>query len=484
MQVTADNYVNGGMIFDVSGFFASNFTIGNATISVLGSHATPTPYAIGSIMYSGGSVNLSNTTIANIAVSVAQGGLYNYGFSFGSPIGNSFVNTTIANDDLSGPQTSTFVFYVLTGYSVALVNTIVASTNPATNCYAAITAHIISVYNDIDNGSSCGFSSPGDLQNVNPLVAPLANNGGKVETSALEPGSPAIGNGSSSFCLPRDARGVLRSPDFCDVGAYQGITPGYDLVGADGGVFVFNSDGIRGGFYGSLPSLGILPNAPVVGIVPTLSDKGYFLVAKDGGVFSFGTAPFLGSLPGIHVTPNQPIVGIVAANTDKGYYLVGQDGGVYAFGTVPFLGSLPGNHDAVNNVIGIAATPSGNGYWVVQATGTVTAFGSATSFTTLSTTSPVTAIAGTQTGGGYWLVTAKGGVYAYGNATKWGAGTLPALDVTPNDPIIGIVSTAATTGYYLIGRDGGVFSFGTAPYVGSLPGLNVHVNDIVGAVES
>jgi hypothetical protein len=45
---------------------------------------------------------------------------------------------------------------------------------------------------------------------------------------------------------------------------------------------------------------------------------GYWLVAKDGGVFSFD-ATFDGSLPGEHITPAQPIVGVaVAAASDGG----------------------------------------------------------------------------------------------------------------------------------------------------------------------
>ena len=260
------------------------------------------------------------------------------------------------------------------------------------------------------------------------------------------------------------------------------IPTGYDLVGQDGGVFVFNPPGVGGGFFGSLPGIGVVPNRPVVGMVPTVNDQGYFLVAQDGGVFSFGNAPFLGSLPGLGVTPAQPIVGIIAAKTDTGYYLVGRDGGVFAFGTVPFLGSLPGTGLQVDNVVGIAATPTGSGYWVVQATGTVHAFGAAKAFVTAPTTSAVTAIAGTPTGKGYWLVTQEGGVYPYGTAAKKGKGTLPAIGVVPTLAVIGIVPTAGTTGYWLLGSDGGIFAFGTAPFYGSLPGLGVHVSDIVGAV--
>ena len=258
---------------------------------------------------------------------------------------------------------------------------------------------------------------------------------------------------------------------------------GYDLVGSDGGVFVFDAPGQSGGFFGSLPSLGVTPAKPIVGMVPTATDSGYFLVGSDGGVFAFGNAPFLGSLPGLKVVPNKAIVGIVAANADKGYFLVGKDGGVYAFGTVPFLGSLPGKGKAVSNVIGISAEPSGQGYWVVQSRGSVTAFGNAASFTTGSTTSPVAAIAGTSTGQGYWLVTQKGGVYPYGDAKKAGSGTLAHLGVTPSANVIGIVPTDATAGYWLLGGDGGIFAF-NAPFYGSLPGLTppVHVTNIVGAV--
>jgi hypothetical protein len=228
--------------------------------------------------------------------------------------------------------------------------------------------------------------------------------------------------------------------------------------------------------------------APIVGIVPTASDGGYFLVGSDGGVFSFGDAPFLGSLPGMHVKPRAPIVGIVAVDTDKGYFVVGADGGVFAFGTTPFLGSLPQRGISVSDIVGIAATPTGDGYWVVAATGTVYAFGSASQFapvTPASVTSPITAVTGTATGGGYLLTTALGRVFSFGRAVRPDPGTLPAIHVTPRLPVIGAVRVG-TSGYWLIGADGGIFGFGTAPFVGSLPGLTppVDVTDIVGAVRN
>ena len=249
---------------------------------------------------------------------------------------------------------------------------------------------------------------------------------------------------------------------------------GYNLVGSDGGVFVFSTD--RGaGFYGSLPGLGITVN-DIVGLVPTADGQGYFLVGRDGGVFAFGNAPYLGSLPGIGVHVND-IVGLVPTPNDQGYFLVGRDGGVFAFGNAPYLGSLPGLGVHVNDVAGIAATASGHGYWLVTSHGAVTGFGDATNYGSVPTPlDNVSAITATPSGAGYWIVTQSGALYSFGGAVFHGS--LPSLGVTPSAPVIGMVAT--TGGYLLVGADGGIYSFGDAPFAGSLPGLGVHVDDIVG----
>jgi hypothetical protein len=253
---------------------------------------------------------------------------------------------------------------------------------------------------------------------------------------------------------------------------------GYDLVGRDGGVFVFPTNQ-SGGFYGSLPGLGVHVSN-IVGMVPTSTDQGYFLVGSDGGVFAFGNAPFFGSLPGDRAHIND-VVGIVPTSTDQGYFLVGRDGGVFAFGNAAFLGSLPGRGIHVDNIIGIAANPSDQGYWLIAANGQVFAFGNAVNFgSATGSSSPVTAIESTPDGGGYWVVFQNGSVFTYGDAGFHGS--LPGLGVTPAHPVIGLVPTADDGGYWLIGSDGGIFAFGDAPFVGSLPGLGVSVTDVVGSV--
>jgi hypothetical protein len=293
---------------------------------------------------------------------------------------------------------------------------------------------------------------------------------GPVSVSA----TAAQGNGTAT--APFDVTGGSTAPPAPPPPAPA--PSGYDLVGQDGGVFVFPT-GQSGGFYGSLPGLGVHVS-DIVGMVPSSDDKGYFLVGQDGGVFAFGDAPFLGSLPGIHVAVHD-IKGIVPTRDNRGYFLVGQDGGVFAFGDAPFLGSLPGRAVHVNNVIGIAATPSDGGYWVVTATGSVYAFGNAPSLgSATGSASPVAGIDSTPDGGGYWIVTQNGDVYPFGDAHSFGS--LPAIGVRPSRPVIGLVTTSDDGGYWLIGGDGGIFAFGDAPFVGSLPGLGIHITDIVGAV--
>lgn len=62
---------------------------------------------------------------------------------------------------------------------------------------------------------------------VDPMLGPLADNGGPTLTRALLAGSPAIDTGSNALCLPSDQRGLprpvakLSSAPICDIGAVE-----------------------------------------------------------------------------------------------------------------------------------------------------------------------------------------------------------------------------------------------------------------------
>jgi hypothetical protein len=115
-------------------------------------------------------------------------------------------------------------------------------------------------------------------------------------------------------------------------------------------------------------------NKPIVGMATAPGGSGYWLVASDGGIFSFGNAPFWGSTGAL--TLNKPIVGMAATSDGYGYWLVASDGGIFSFGDAPFYGSTGGT--TLNApIVGMSATPDGGGYWLVGADAGVFTFGDA-----------------------------------------------------------------------------------------------------------
>jgi hypothetical protein len=140
---------------------------------------------------------------------------------------------------------------------------------------------------------------------------------------------------------------------------------------------------------------GLKLNQPIVGMTtPPDGGLGFWLVATDGGIFSYGTAAFHGSTGAISL--NKPIVGMAATVSGQGNWLVASDGGVFAFGDAAFFGST-GDIRLNQPIVGMAPTPSGAGYWLVAADGGVFAFGDAAFFGSAAATpiaSPAVAVAG------------------------------------------------------------------------------------------
>jgi hypothetical protein len=85
----------------------------------------------------------------------------------------------------------------------------------------------------------------------------------------------------------------------------------------------------------------------------TPSGRGYWLVASDGGIFSFGDAHFYGSTGAMSLV--SPIVGMQPAPDGRGYWFVARDGGLFSFGPgVAFYGSLGGR--GIDDVVAMAGT--------------------------------------------------------------------------------------------------------------------------------
>jgi len=227
--------------------------------------------------------------------------------------------------------------------------------------------------------------------------------------------------------------------------------------GADDTVLTYG----RAGFYGS--TSGRTLNEPIVGMAATVDDRGYWLVARDGGVFSFGSARFYGSTGGIRL--NEPIVGMAATANGRVYWLVARDGGVFSFGSARFYGSTGGMR--LNSpILGMVPTPDGRGYWLMAGDGGVFTFGSARFYGStgnIRLNQPVVGMAAAPDGSGYWLVAKDGGVFSFGGAGFFGSTGGIRLD----KPVVGLAATPSGHGYWMAAEDGGIFAFGDAHFRGS-----------------
>jgi len=236
-------------------------------------------------------------------------------------------------------------------------------------------------------------------------------------------------------------------------------TAAYWLVASDGGVFSFGG----AGFYGSTGGMQL--NKPVVGMAGTGDSAGYWLVAADGGLFAFGDAGFYGSTG--NITLNKPVVGMAATANGGGYWLVASDGGIFAFGNAGFYGSM-GGQPLNQPVVGMAATPDGGGYWLVAADGGIFAFGDAAFYGStgnIHLNKPIVGMTATADGHGYWFTAADGGVFAYGDAGFYGSlGNIP-----QSRPIVAITSSPNGGGYWFTNNNGAVTAYGDATYWGSAP---------------
>lgn len=180
--------------------------------------------AFGGGVYNSGRLAVINSTLtANVAIGVGK-----IGSAGGGGIDSTSGTVTISNSTVSGNTAAAhFVYGSGVDGSATLQNSIFAN-NPGGNCSGAITSTGYNVSSD----GSCNFNGPGDLNNTDPKLGPLQNNGGPTQTQALLSGSPAIDAGNPNGCtdglgrlLKTDQRGKPR-PDKedtggCDMGAYE-----------------------------------------------------------------------------------------------------------------------------------------------------------------------------------------------------------------------------------------------------------------------
>jgi hypothetical protein len=209
-----------------------------------GGSATPGTTQGGGASFAGGTGHeIINSTIADnqvigaqsasVASSASGGGLF-----FGSTTTATLTNVTVAGNQANQPPTgvgSTSGGGIdNAGGKVTLVNTLVALNSASTGPDYAGVAGTGSSHNLIgDATDSAGFSvaTHGDLLGttanpLDPLLGPLANNGGPTPTRALLPGSPAFNAGDNSVqsvgLFDQRGQGFMRGANgSIDIGAFE-----------------------------------------------------------------------------------------------------------------------------------------------------------------------------------------------------------------------------------------------------------------------
>jgi len=214
---------NGGSGGDGGGIYNSGIaTLTNVTVS--DNYATDS----GGIL-NNGTMTLNRSTISGNTAD--DGGPFTNNGSATLTINNSTVSGNASFQGALFENTGTMIFnnstvsdnigiHIGSG-SYTLGNTIVANNTP-NDCFGI---NMTSAgHNLIEDAAACtiGGDTTGNIVGVDPVLGPLANNGGPTQTHALLAGSPAIDAALDANCPSADQRGVTRPQGpHCDIGAFE-----------------------------------------------------------------------------------------------------------------------------------------------------------------------------------------------------------------------------------------------------------------------
>jgi hypothetical protein len=172
----------------------------------------------GGISNYNGTATLTNVTLSGNSANDG-GGLYNFNGTA------TLVNVTMSGN--SAISSGGGIYQLGVVKILALKNSIVANSPTGRNCFQKYPdSPITSNGFNLSSDTSCAkfLNLPSDRNNQDPLLGPLADNGGPTLTHMPQPnplpGSPAIDQGSG--CPPTDQRGATRPVGpACDIGAVE-----------------------------------------------------------------------------------------------------------------------------------------------------------------------------------------------------------------------------------------------------------------------
>lgn len=212
--------IGGGGIFNHGDVVVSNTAIVSNTASGDGGG--------GVYIYTGGTLNLSNSTLSGNTVTGTAGGGAIYQIQSGTDSSSSTIlNSTIVNNSAAAlNQAKSGLWLAGNGGVMLLKNSIVANNGITGNFSIEIGTAFSSLGYNLTNSTAIPNSATGDITGIDPLIGPMADNGGDTLTHGLLPRSPAIDGGDPAFAPPPtfDQRGmgfprIIRGR--VDIGAYE-----------------------------------------------------------------------------------------------------------------------------------------------------------------------------------------------------------------------------------------------------------------------
>jgi hypothetical protein len=176
---------------------------------------------------------LIDSTISGNTANLSGGGINLY-----ANLATELDNSTVSNNSGASGRTGGVRFSTAAGLAnptLKLVSSILANSAAGTVDCGAIPAVNVDSTDSLGEAiaGNCTLVGSGNLSGVDPVLGPLAFNGGPTRTHALLAGSPAINAGTNPIPLGTDQRGAgfpRAVGAATDMGAYEfspGITPSF-----------------------------------------------------------------------------------------------------------------------------------------------------------------------------------------------------------------------------------------------------------------
>jgi hypothetical protein len=264
-------------------------------------------------------LTISNSTIAGNTARFSAGGIYaNISlplYKAQVTIDNSTITANEADSDGNGNGSGGGIVAVPQS-GVSLKNTILAGNTDfgdlAPNCSGTITSN---GYNLIQNAAGCtvGGDTTGNIS-LNPMLGPLADNGGPTMTRALLPASPAIDAGSPDCPPPDDdQRGYPRPINLtCDIGAFEFGSQRIEIWGDDDcNQDVAATDPLKKLQHLAAIPYNVEPGCPMLNTQQDIEPAGFGLILWgdtdcDGDVDAVDALQILRDLAGLPTNQNDP----------------------------------------------------------------------------------------------------------------------------------------------------------------------------------